>query len=813
MVELWYKKPAEGFTEALPIGNGSFGGMVFGGVTGERILLNLDTLWSGTEACWDKKQTLPDGELAKVRELVSEKKYWEAEQRMKASMLGVWNESYVSMGSLMWELQNLPPLQTYRRSLRLDTAIAESLAAFRDRKIAAHVWVSAPGQGMVAYLTSEGEPTTMELWMESPLAVNEIISSGEKLILHGTAPSHVEPDYVQCGCPIVYDKKHPGLRFSLLLGVDDTDGRVEALAGGRLRITGWSRLTLHVYAASGYRGFRVPPEKSFSRLDESNKALWEKGRNVPVRKLLLEQARSHQALFGRVELGLPEDGMLRLQSTDERLAGVKAGQQDLGLLTLLFHYGRYLMITASRPLNGLTQPANLQGIWCEDVRSVWSSNYTTNINLEMNYWLCGSCHLPECEEPLLRMTEELAQAGRETAKALGCEGFALHHNTDLWRQTVPASGEVKWAYWPMGGAWLTTFFYRHYLYTGDRAFLEKRALPIYCACVEFLLSYLEKGGDGIYRTSPATSPENTFWDEEGRECSVSRASVMDITLIREIFLNMMEMNRILERGEEANQVISEVLENLPPFRIGSWGQLQEWEEDFEECDPGHRHFAHLLGLHPFSQITRDGTPDLAVAAERAIERRTEGRKFFIGWNCAWLVNFYARLWDGEKALSCLWQMLSHSVYDNLFDLHPPLGENPGEREIFQIDGNYGVTAGMAELLVQSREHVIYLLPALPAEWKRGYVKGIMTCCGVCVDIRFAEGELLRGELHARREETVSLVCRQPFSVYRGRKRVCVARFFEKKLWRCVWRAERQGRYTVIPVRHPGIRTERCRNNP
>lgn len=804
---LWYRQPAESFSQALPIGNGSFGAMVYGGYPREKMTLNMDTLWSGNEDCWKKRQHIPEGVLESVRGLIWEGKYFEAGQKMKETMLGTWNESYTTAGSLEIEYLDPSTVLEYERELCLDTALSGVRVRTEGGMITGSALCSAPADALAVHLTSETKPVSARISINTPHPFCHRVSGKTSVCLHGVAPSHIEPNYIECHNPVRYDAKKPGMRFSLMLGISMTDGKVHIEEDGSILAEDFTRLTLLVLGETGYRGYKRPLEDNYENLDMENLRKWGLASAKSWEQLEMEHIRDYSRLYGRVELvirskksgvcnheELPTDIRLdkirRLmkaggsgqdadegacgsaQDADEGACGigqdVDDGAGDTGLFSLMFQYGRYLMIASSRPVHQESQPANLQGIWCEDVRPVWSSNWTTNINTEMNYWLCGPCSLPECEEPLFHMLDELRLSGKTAAEALGCRGFAVHHNTDLWRQAIPAAGEVKWAFWPMGGIWLAQNLYQYYLYRRDEEFLRERAYPVYRDCLEFIVDYLVQGPDGGWHTCPSTSPENTFLDELGRECCVSASSAMDVALVREVLENMREICSVLGIEDSLGERAEEILKGLPGYQTGKYGQLREWLEDFEEADPGHRHFAHLAGFHPMQQVSRYREKELLTAVRRTIERRTENRRIHIGWNAAWLVNFYARLQDPQAAESCLLQMLGHSVYDNLLDLHPPLGEGPGEREIFQIDGNLGAAAGIAELLMQSSYGQglarIDLLSALPRRWTSGRVTGLTARGGFRVSIEWKDRHLAEAHIGAAADGKLKLSARDPFTV-------------------------------------------------
>lgn len=765
--KLWYRQPAKSFSESLPIGNGNLGAMVYGGYEEERLSLNSDTLWSGYPKKDRNLVRVPEDTLNRARELIFRGEYYQAEQLMKEKMLGTWNESYVAMGNLRIRHINPSPCVGYRRELNLAGGIAVTDIETEAGGIHREVFASADDHAIIMNIISEGNPLSLEITLESSL--KNKLSQGENgaLLLFGIAPSHVEPNYVPAADPIRYDEENKGIRFCIQADISETDGKIIRRTKS-IGIREATRLTLILTGENGFRGYKNDLETSYEVLENICNHRYKLLKNKLYQQLKDNHLFEHNRLFGRVQIDLYEDPALEGLPADERLMRLKRGEKDKGLIELLFQYGRYLLICSSRDNGNFTQPPNLQGIWCEDVRSVWSSNWTTNINLEMNYWLSGVCNLSECDLPLIRMLEELTEAGEATAReSLHCGGFAVNHNVDLWRQTAQVGGEVKYAFWPMAGVWLCSHLYQHYLYTRDLLFLKERALPVMKASAAFCLDWLILGEDGFLHTCPSTSPENTFYDKDGQECSVSYSSTMDIALIKELFLNLIEICNILDTEKGLVKQMKEALGKMPEYRAGSQGQLQEWIRDFEECDSGHRHFAHLAGFHPFAQINRRDTPELVAAVEKTIERRIENRKIHIGWNCAWLVSFYARLGYADRAENCLDQLLCYSVYDNLFDLHPPLGENDGEKEIFQIDGNFGAAAGIAEMLIQSHLGTISFLPALPLSWDKGKVTGLRVRGGAEVDMEWERGKLTRAVVRPITGQELCLEYTEYFQIYRN----------------------------------------------
>jgi alpha-L-fucosidase 2 len=465
--------------------------------------------------------------------------------------------------------------------------------------------------------------------------------------------------------------------------------------------------------------------------------------NKPYAQVRADHVTDHQGLFRRVSIDLGR-GRPELP-TDERLKAFQAKPDDPALLTLYFQYGRYLLIASSRPGS---QPANLQGIWNDQVRPPWSSNWTANINVQMNYWPAETCNLAECHEPLFDLIEGLSVTGAETAKAnYGASGWVSHHNVDLWRQSAPVGnyggGSPTWANWPMSGPWFCAHLWEHYLFTEDKKFLE-RAYPVMKGAAEFCLDWLIEDGHGKLTTCPSFSTENDFLAPDGKRAETSAGCTMDIALIRELFANCIEASKILGVDAELRGELAQKRGRLPAYQIGRHGQLQEWSKDFDESTPGQRHMSHMYPLYPGSEFTPRKNPEFWRASRVSLERRLAAGGAYTGWSRAWAINFWARLCDGEKAHESLCRLLDHSTGPNLFDTHPA-----GNSWIFQIDGNFGGTAAVAEMLLQSHEGEINFLPALPKAWPMGEVKGLRARGGVTVDIAWKDGRATEAVLQGR----------------------------------------------------------------
>ena len=744
---LWYRQPAQQWSEALPLGNGSLGAMLWGQPHRERTDLNIDALWSGGPRVAHAENS--GALLRELRTAVLERRDYVEADKLVHGLQGPFNEAYQPLGWLVVDCDGAGEPLNYERSLDLLEGIASVRYEVGETLYEREAFASVPDRVFVMHLRARGAAKlNLALELGSPHPNNLSYDDEAIAWLDGRAPAHVVPHYWAEEPPVVYDPGS-GLRFAAGLALKVTDGIVRQESSGTLRVEGADAVTLFVASTTGYAGFGVSPVEDPAILQRSCREVLSPLLAEPYAAIRARHVREHQVLFNRCWLQLGRDDT-RGVPTDERLRALRDGTADEGLFALLFHYGRYLLMASSRPGS---QPANLQGIWNDQVRPPWSCNWTTNINTEMNYWHAETTNLAECHEPLMELVADLSRAGVSTARDFyGCGGWTVHHNVDLWRSTWPVGDQEAnpfWVNWQMGGAWLCQHLWEHYAFSEDNAFLERAYPPMREAAV-FLLDYLVEGPSGTLVTCPSTSPENTFLAPDGREAAVSAASTLDIWLTRDLFRHCISASGILATDHELRARLEHALENLHVPQVASDGRLQEWWEDFDEPEPGHRHLSHLFCLYPGNEVTPRSAPALAAATRRSLEHRLANGGGASGWSRAWVVALWARLLEGHLAWTHLREFLKHHVSNGLFDLHPP--------GWFQIDGNFGATAAIAEMLLQSHEGTVDLLPALPTAWPEGQVSGLRARGGLVVDITWKKARVSEVSLDIPSARVVKLRC-------------------------------------------------------
>ncbi len=780
---LWEKTPAERFVDAYLLGNGRMGMSVMGGAPMEEILLNDDTLWSGSEQFYLNPQHYD--KLMEARKYALNGDVKKANNIINDEMEGRWFETYLPMASLQITAgqpnnrRNMPlkqviqpewkPFEEYRRELDLTEAVSRVSYTLRGVQYTREYFVSKPRDTGFVYFAAEkeGKGSCLDLAFNLDSSLHAHAGTKDReAVLTGIAPDHAEPSYTPVTPRLVYKnpEESEALRFACCAKVIACDGTVFA-DGSRVYVNNASYALIAVKAGTNYSGFRQTREKDVNlvveklqdemrELEQHLRRMGEEDPAVLYQRLKTEHIEDYRLLYGRMDLDLGHDYTKALPTT-ERLKLCRDGVDDAAVSALLLQYTRYLTIAGSRPG---TQAMNLQGIWNDTTNPPWSSNYTNNINVEMNYWPCETLALPECHLPLMDLVEELAQAGARTAREYyHLDGWVAHHNADLWRSTEPSCEDASWSWWPFGGAWICEHIWTHYEYTRDKEFL-RRMYPVLRGAAVFMLDFLTENKDGYLVTAPSISPENKFiiggqetveeLVEEiaaGSRCSpnhpcistVTVASTMDMSILRELFANVADAAKILQiENDPVPEKGLEAVKKFPPYRTGRYGQLLEWYEDYEECTPGMGHVSHMYPVYPGNLITQTQTPELMDAARKSLERRLLHNSEQGGWPAAWKISLMARF----KNSLCCGQLLKQTG--------AAFGANLLTAQHQQIDAIFGVGAGIAEMLLQSHQGFIEIIPAITVDWAEGSFYGMRARGGFEVSAAWRGGRLYEAGIHS-----------------------------------------------------------------
>lgn len=791
---LWYDQPAANWNEALPVGNGHAGAMVFGGVDSEQLQLNENTLYSGEPSVIYKDIKITPETFDKVVGMMKDEKYKEATDLVCKNWLGRLHQYYQPFADLHIENNKKGEVTAYKRELNISDAIARTSYEQNGIRYEREVFASNPENAIIIRLKSdapEGIDISLNFTSLHPTAIQK--GNNDRLVLQGKAPGYVERRTFeqmeswgdQHKHPELYDEKgnrkfdkrvlygdeinNKGMLFEAqLIPVFPDNGTCEITDSG-IHISNTNEVYLVLGLATSYNGYDKSP--SLEGLDPSKKAagILDKALAFDYKELKKRHTNDYKGLFDRVKLDLVSSEEQVALPTDKRIINFDE-KADPALAALLFQYGRYLMISGSRPGG---QPLNLQGIWNKEIVPPWNCGYTMNINLEMNYWMAETANLSECQEPLFTMIKELSQTGAETARNVyGRRGWVAHHNTSLWRESLPNDNVPTASFWPMVQGWLCSHLWEHYLYSGDKEFLKNEAYPLMKGAAEFYADWLIDDGKGRLVTPVGVSPENWFVTAKGESTALSMGPTMDMALIRETFERTIQASEMFDLDPDLRKELKEKLAALLPYQIGERGQLQEWMYDFKEQDPKHRHLSHLYGFYPGDQITPDVTPELFKAVEQTLNLRGDAAT---GWSMGWKINCWARLQDGNHAYTIIQNLFNPvgfgpkkrnggGLYSNLLDACPP----------FQIDGNFGFAAGVAEMLMQSHAGFVQLLPALPDVWGEGSVSGLKARGNFEIGMKWQQGSLSQATILSNKGNECKLRTSAPVTVKLGRKEIATS---------------------------------------
>jgi len=789
---LWYNEPATNWNDALPIGNGHAGAMIFGGTDNELLQLNENTLYSGEPSVIFKDIKVTPESLEKVVAFLKNGEHTKANEIVAKQWLGRLHQYYQPFGDLHIESNNSGDVSDYKRELNISNAVATTTFTQAGTTYTREVFASNPDNVIVVRLTSN-QPSGIDINIrfDGPHPTASQSTAGNQLVYKGKAPGYVErrtfeqmeswgdqykhPELYDSNGVRKFDKRvlygdeidNKGMLFEAQLApIFPNKGETEATEKG-LRIYNTNEVYLVIALATSFNGYDKSPSTEGINPSKKAEKLLANALKHNYKTLKKRHSDDYKTLFDRVSINLPSSTEQKSLPTDERIIRF-ANNPDPDLAALLYQFGRYLMISGSRPGG---QPLNLQGMWNKEVIPPWNSGYTQNINSEMNYWPAEITNLSECHEPLFRLIRELSVTGRETARDMyNRRGWVAHHNTSIWRESVPNDNVPTASFWPMVQGWYSSHLWEHYLFNDNEDFLRNEVYPIMKGAAEFYADWLVDDGEGNLVTPAGISPENNFITDRGERSALSMGPTMDMAIIRETFTRTIQAAELLGTDSDLQEELKEKLVKLLPYRIGSKGQLQEWMHDFKEADPKHRHFSHLYGLHPGDQITQE-TPELFRAAETSLNLRGDEAT---GWSMGWKINSWARLQDGNRAYKIIKNLFTPvgfgsnedgerdvmsggGLYKSMLDAHPP----------FQIDGNFGYTAGVTEMLLQSHAGYIQLLPALPDVWPEGSISGIKARGNFEISLSWTNGKLKEATIQSIAGNSCRIRTSQPIVIKKG----------------------------------------------